>query len=520
MTHNLRSQNLQTFFEMMGNWSFGDYFKKEAIEFSWNLLTKEYGIDPDRLYVSYFEGLPSAGLEPDLEAKELWKSLGVKEDHILPGNMDDNFWEMGEQGPCGPCSEIHYDRIGGRNAAHLVNMDDPDVLEIWNNVFIQYNRESDRSLRSLPNKHVDTGLGFERLVSVLQNKRSNYDTDVFTPLFERIQTITGGRPYAGAFGDADKDGVDTAYRVIADHVRTLSFAIADGCVPNNEGRGYVIRRILRRGARYARRYFNVPIGSFFSQIVPTLVEQMGDMFPELRKKEADIKEILDEEEESFARTLDRGEKQFETYAIKTTKRGSKTLDGADVWRLYDTFGFPVDLTRIMAEEAGFDINEAEFVTAQAAAKEASKVVKKAGAAELVKLDVHDLGKLEGMAEVTKTDDSFKYGKLEDLSAKIQAIYYQSEFLKSTKDIPATKQFGIILDKTNFYAEQGGQEYDTGKIVIDGEAEFEVTNVQVYAGYVLHTGYLVEGQFSVNNNVLAEYDEVIPYPPPLGDVDNI
>ena len=263
---------------MLGYWSFGDYFKKEAITLSWELLTKVYGIDPDRLYVSYFEGDAAGGLEPDLESKELWKSMGVKEDHILPGNMKDNFWEMGDQGPCGPCSEVHYDRIGGRNAAHLVNQDDPDVLEIWNNVFIQYNRESDRSLRSLPNKHVDTGMGFERLVSVLQDVRSNYDTDVFAPLFKKIQELTGAAPYAGKFGAEDTDGVDTAYRVIADHIRTLSFAIADGCVPNNDGRGYVIRRILRRGARYARRYFNVSIGNFFSQLVPTLSQQLVRIF--------------------------------------------------------------------------------------------------------------------------------------------------------------------------------------------------------------------------------------------------
>jgi alanyl-tRNA synthetase len=292
-----------TFFEMMGNWSFGDYFKKEAIEFSWNLLTKVYGLDPDRIYVTYFEGKPDAGLEPDLEARDLWKSVGVADDHILSGNMADNFWEMGDQGPCGPCSELHYDRIGGRNAAHLVNMDDPNVLEIWNNVFIQYNREPDRSLKPLPNKHIDTGLGFERLVSILQDKMSNYDTDVFTPLFKVIQEVTGAREYRGGFGDEDPDGVDTAYRVVADHVRLLTFAIADGGNPNNAGRGYVVRRVLRRGARYARKYFNTEIGSFFSKIVPTVVEQMGDMFPEIRRKEADIKEILNEEEASFAKTL-------------------------------------------------------------------------------------------------------------------------------------------------------------------------------------------------------------------------
>lgn len=393
---------------MLGNWSFGDYFKKEAIGYSWELLTKVYGLKPDKLYVTYFEGNEKGGLEPDLEAKELWRSVGVAEDHILPGNMKDNFWEMGDQGPCGPCSEIHYDRIGGRNAAHLVNQDDPNVLEIWNNVFIQYNREADKSLRLLPNKHVDTGLGFERLVSVLQGRMSNYDTDVFSPLFKRIQEVTGARPYRGKFGDEDPDGIDMAYRVVADHVRLLTFAIADGAVPNNEGRGYVVRRVLRRGSRYARKYLNIEIGQFFSRIVPTLVEQMGDMFPEIRKKEDDIKEIMDEEEESFSRTLDRGEKMFEHYAQKAKLHDSKKLDGADVWRLYDTFGFPVDLTRLMADERGLEIDDKEFEEAQAKAKEASKGVKKA-VADLVKLDVHDLGKLERMNDVPKTNDAAKFG---------------------------------------------------------------------------------------------------------------
>ena len=493
-----------TYFEMLGNWSFGDYFKKEAIGYSWKLLTEVYGLEKDRLYVTYFEGYKPGGLEPDLEAKALWLEVGVAEDHILPGDMKDNFWEMGDQGPCGPCSEIHYDRIGGRNAAHLVNQDDPNVLEIWNNVFIQYNREPDKSLRSLPNKHVDTGMGFERLVSILQNKMSNYDTDVFTPLFDRIQEITGARPYAGKFGDEDADGVDTAYRVVADHVRLLTFAITDGGYPNNEGRGYVVRRVLRRGARYARKYFNVQIGNFFSKIVPTLVKQMGKMFPEVIGKEAEVKEILDEEELSFAKTLDRGEKQFETYAAKSKQNGQTGLHGADVWRLYDTFGFPVDLTRLMAEERSLTIDDNEFEAARLAAKEASKSEKKA-ASGLLKLDVHDLGELEKMAQVTKTDDSAKHGR-ENINGKIQAIYHAKKFHDSTTSIPEGDQIGLIMDKTCFYAEQGGQEYDTGRIVIDGQAEMQVENVQLYAGYVLHTGYMKYGQYNVGDQAICEYDE--------------
>lgn len=499
----------QTFFEMLGNWSFGDYFKQGAVELSWELLTKVYGIEPDRLYVTYFEGYEAGGLEPDLEAKEIWNSVGVAEDHILPGDMKDNFWEMGDQGPCGPCSEIHYDRIGGRNAAHLVNQDDPNVLEIWNNVFIQYNRESDKSLRPLPHKHVDTGLGYERLVSVLQNKSSNYDTDVFTPLFVKIQEITGAREYRGKFGDDDPDGIDTAYRVVADHVRTLTFAITDGAAPNADGRGYVVRRVLRRGVRYARKYFNSEIGGFFSKIVPTLVRQMSEMFPEIRRKESDVIEILDEEEKSFAKTLDRGERQFEHYAQKAKLKDSTKLHGADVWRLYDTFGFPVDLTRLMAEERGLEIDDTEFEEARLKAKEASRGEKKA-ASDLVKLDVHDLGKLSKMNDVPLTDDEPKFG-LENITSQIKAIYHAKQFLQSTKEIPEGEQIGLIVDRTNFYAEQGGQENDTGKIIIDGIAELEVQNVQVYAGYVLHTGYLKYGSLSVGDEVICEYDELRRWP---------
>ena len=496
---------MQTFFEMLGNWSFGDYFKKEAIEYSWRLLTKVYGLDPNRLYVTYFEGNPAGNLEPDLEAKSFWQSVGVPDDHILTGDMKDNFWEMGDQGPCGPCSEIHYDRIGGRNAAHLVNQDDPNVLEIWNNVFIQYNREPDKSLRPLPSKHVDTGMGFERLVSILQDKPSNYDTDCFTPLFTKIQEITGVRPYRGTFGSDDADGIDTAYRVVADHVRTLTFAITDGAYPNNEGRGYVIRRVLRRGARYARKYLNVEIGSFFSKIVPTLAEQMGGMFPEIKHKEQEVKDALDEEERSFSKTLDRGERQFEVYAEQSKKKNLKSLHGADVWRLYDTFGFPDDLTRLMAEERGLGIDENEFEAARLKAKEASRGEKKA-AADLIKLDVHDLGILEKMSSVTKTNDDAKFGR-DNIKAHIKAIFHAKKFLDDTSSVPDGEQMGLILDRTNFYAEQGGQEYDTGKIIIDGKAELEVQNVQAYAGYVLHTGYMKYGSFQTGDEIICEYDEL-------------
>lgn len=307
-------------------------------------------------------------------------------------------------------SEIHYDRIGGRNAAHIVNADDPNVVEIWNNVFIQFNREEDGSLKTLPAKHVDTGMGFERLVSAIQDVLSNYDTDVFRPIFQKIQEVSGVRPYSGKFGAEDTDGIDTAYRVIADHARTLTFALSDGGIPSNVGRGYVLRRVLRRGARYARKKLNVQIGSFFSSISPVIIEQLGDFFPELKRSPEEVKKLLDEEEVSFAKTLDRGEKLFEGYVTQTKEGGGMILNGKDVWRLYDTYGFPVDLTRLMAEELNLTIDEEAFLAAQAHSKEASKGAAKVGAKDAVKLDVHDIGALEKNPDVTTTDDSAKFSE--------------------------------------------------------------------------------------------------------------
>lgn len=494
-----------TFFEMLGNWSFGDYFKKEAIEMSWDLLTKVYGLDPSRLYVTYFEGNPAMNLEPDLEAKTLWQSVGVADDHIIPGNMKDNFWEMGDQGPCGPCSEVHYDKVGGRNAADLVNMDDPLVVEIWNNVFIQFDRQADKSLKSLPAKHVDTGMGYERLVSALQDKISNYATDIFTPLFDRIQEVTGARDYTDKYGKDDVDGIDTAYRVVADHIRLLTFSMADGAVPNNDGRGYVVRRVLRRGVRYARKYFNAEIGSFFSQILPALVAQMGGQFPEIVKKQADIKDILDEEEEAFSRTLDRGERQFEKYAAAAVKSGANKLSGADVWRLYDTFGFPEDLTQLMAEERGLTIDSEEVSTAREKAREASKSVKEA-VQTFAKLNVHQIAELENEHKLERPDSEAKYLR-GDINSNVQLIYTGTGFVKSTKDIPLSTPIGVLLDKTNFYAESGGQVADTGRIIIDDVAEFKVLDVQEFGGFVLHNGYMESGELSAGDKVICEFDEL-------------
>ncbi|KAF3905529.1 hypothetical protein AA313_de0202619 [Arthrobotrys entomopaga] len=498
-----------TFFEMLGNWSFGDYFKKEAVEFSWELLTQVFKLDSKRLYVTYFGGDAASGLPADLETKDLWLKIGVEDDHVLPGNLKDNFWEMGDQGPCGPCTEIHYDRIGGgRNAAHLVNMDDPNVLEIWNNVFIQFNREADKSLKPLPRKHVDTGMGFERLVSILQDKPSNYDTDVFAPLFAKIQEVSGVRPYSGKFGKDDTDQIDTAYRVIADHLRTLAFGLADDGRPSNEGRGYVLRRIIRRGARYARRKMGVEIGSFFSKLLPTLVDQMSPVFPELKTNQENVKRYLDDEEKAFAKTLDKGEKLFEGLAQTALDGGNKILSGDDVWKLYDTFGFPIDLTRIMAEELGLTIDEPGLEKAEKDAKERSKMKKMIGGKEAPTLDVHNLNTLSE-EKVPRTNDEykFKWGKDATINdAKVLKILIDNKFVSSTKGSPADEQIGIILDKTCMYAEQGGQIYDHGSISIPGKADLPVNYLQVFRGWVLHVGTIKTGVLKIGDIVRVEYDE--------------
>ncbi|KAJ2878751.1 Alanine--tRNA ligase [Coemansia aciculifera] len=492
-----------TFFEMLGNWSFGNYFKKEAIGFAWNLLTKVYGLDPSRLYVTYFEGSAADGLPVDSEARQYWLDLGLPESRVLPFGSKENFWEMGEQGPCGPCSEIHYDRIGGgRDAGPLVNLDDPDVLEIWNLVFMEFNREADGRLRGLPHKHIDTGMGLERLVSVLQDKRSNYDTDVFMPLFDAIQQLTGARQYTGNVGAADTDGIDMAYRVIADHVRTLSFSIADGGRPSNQGRGNVLRRILRRGARYARRRFDVELGNFFARLVDTLVVNIGDAFPELSANAETIKEVLCDEERAFARTLDRGERLFEQ-TVAALPEGQTVIPGRQVWRLYDTYGFPVDLTQIMAQERGLRVDEDAFKAEEELAKEESRRSRSGTQAAVITLDVHALAELKARA-VPSTDDQPKFPGAPVAGARVLALVTASGLVDSVSDPSAV--VGVVLDRTCFYAEQGGQEYDTGALVaVDDSAEVAVEDVQVYGGYVLHRGVLSSGALSVGDAVDAQID---------------
>ena len=343
-----------TFFEMLGNWSFGDYFKEEAISWAWELLTEVYHLDPARLYATYYGGDPKQPTVPaDEEAKKIWLRY-LPAERVLPFNMKDNFWEMGDTGPCGPCSEIHYDRIGGRDAASLVNMDDPDVLEIWNLVFMQFERKEGGSLIELPAKSVDTGMGLERVTSVLLDVRSNYDTDLFVHIFKAIKEKTAtSKTYTGKVGEDDKDHVDMAYRVIADHIRTLTIALTDGATPSNEGRGYVLRRILRRAVRFGREILDAPPG-FFHQLVDAVLETLGDAFPTLRQNPEDVRAIIKEEEAQFGRTLDRGIKQFKTFA----KKGSIT--GEDAFLLFTTYGFPVDLTQLMGEELKVEVDMPGF----------------------------------------------------------------------------------------------------------------------------------------------------------------
>ena len=462
--------------------------------------------------MTYFGGEPSAGLEPDLEAKQLWMDLGLPEARVLPGNMKDNFWEMGETGPCGPCSEIHYDRIGGgRDAAPLVNMDDPDVIEIWNLVFMQFNRESDKSLKPLPKKHIDCGLGFERLVSLLQDKRSNYDTDVFTPIFEAIQRGTGAKEYTGKLGDEDADGVDMAYRVVADHVRTLTIALADGGRPDNVGRGYVLRRILRRGIRFATEKLNAKPG-FFASLVDVVVELLGETFPEVLKDPQATKDVINEEEAQFLKTLSRGRKLLDR-TIAKLPTGTKVLPGDIAWRLYDTYGFPVDLTQLMSEERGLQVDIDGYEVSKQAAQLASQGA--TGAAEdRIALDVHSITHLRDDLKLPATDDAPKYDyepdskrpdavyKFAPCRAKVVALRRDKKFVDSAEN----EEVGVMLDRTCFYAEQGGQIYDEGFLVkADDEAvELKVSNVQVRGGYVLHRGRL-EGRLTVGDTVQTQLD---------------
>lgn len=426
-----------TMFEMLGNWSFGDYFKKDAISWAWELLTEVYGVDKDCLYVTIFEGDKSENLDRDTEAYNYWKEL-IAEDRILNGNKADNFWEMGAQGPCGPCSEIHVDirskeEKAAVDGATLVNMDHPQVVEIWNLVFMQYNRMADGSLKNLPNQHVDTGMGFERLAMVLQNVQSNYDTDVFTPLIREIETITGH-----TYGKTTQE--DIAIRVIADHLRAVSFSIADGQLPSNNGAGYVIRMILRRAIRYGFTYLGKK-EPFIYQLVNTLSKQMGDAFPELKSQKNLILNVIKEEEASFLRTLENGLTLLDSMIAGMKSDGSKTLDGKKAFELNDTYGFPKELTRLILSEQGLEMDEEGFSIALKKQQDDSR-----------KASVTETSDWTVLVD----DDTQEFIGYDKLEADVRISQYRKVTSKKDGEL-----YQIVFNMTPFYGESGGQTGDKG-----------------------------------------------------------
>ena len=419
---------------------------------------------------------------------------------------------MGETGPCGPCSEIHYDRIGGRDASALVNADDPDVIEIWNIVFIQYNRD-EKGLTLLPQKHIDTGMGLERLTSILQNRRSNYDIDVFQPLFAKLAEHSQVGKYTGKVGDDDDTLKDTAYRAIADHARTLCFAIADGAVPNNEGRGYVLRRVLRRATRYGQQILKAPAG-FFQTLVPVVVDTFGTFFPELKEKQALIQEVIAEEELAFSTMLDRGIKFFTELEAEVKAEGGNQVSGEKAFFLYDTLGFPIDLTELMAQEAGMTVDTRGFAQAMEAQKERSRQARaaaKSGGAPRFELLAEQTSALSKKG-VLPTDDSFKYKWDVELPATIMAIYGPDGFYEEGQSAGPGDFVGVVMDKSSFYAEAGGQEADSGSLrLVDTSGSvigsFDVRDVQSYGGFLLHTGIVETGAVQLGSivNCRVDYD---------------
>lgn len=454
-----------TMFEMLGNWSFGDYFKKEAIEWAWELLVEVYKIDKNRLYFTVFEGDEKDGTAQDDEAFELWKNLleknGLTTDKILKANKKDNFWEMGDTGPCGPCSEIHVDlrseeEIVKKPGRTLVNNDHPQVVEIWNLVFMEFNRLANGTLQPLPAKHVDTGMGFERLAMVLQHKKSNYDTDIFSPLTDKIAQISG-IAYKNSLDTQHK--TDVAIRVIADHVRAVAFSIADGQLPSNNGAGYVIRRILRRAIRYGYSFLDQK-KAFIYQLVEVLANQMGEAFPELSTQQELITNVIKEEEDSFLRTLDKGITRFENYI---SREASSTINGVFAFELYDTFGFPIDLTQLMANENGFNVDMEGFNKELKQQKNRSRAATKIEAG-----DWNTIQNVQGLHFIG----------YDNLACETQIVTYRKINSKGKEF------FQLVLEKTPFYPEGGGQVGDVGYIESNGE-KIEVLDTKKENNLIIH-----------------------------------
>ncbi len=446
-----------TMFEMLGNWSFGDYFKEEAIEWAWELLTDVYKIDKSRLYVTVFEGDPSENLPFDQDAFDFWKKW-ISEDRILRGNKKDNFWEMGDTGPCGPCSEIHVDLRDEADRASvdaktLVNESHPQVIEIWNNVFMEFNRKADGSLEKLPAQHVDTGMGFERLCMALQGKQSNYDTDVFQPLIQFIEAASGFK-----YGSTEK--TDIAMRVMSDHIRTIAFAISDGQLPSNNKAGYVIRRILRRAVRYGYTFLNLK-EPFLFKLIPTLSDQMGRQFPELEAQKGLIEKVIQEEEISFLRTLETGIVKFNDFASKNP--AGSVVPGSFAFELFDTFGFPIDLTQLIAREQDLTVDMDGFAENLRQQKERSRSAASVEASDWIEV---------------MEDDQQDFVGYDFLDANVKIARYREVQTKGKK------QYQLIFNLTPFYAESGGQVGDTG-IITSGDDRVEILDTRKEHGVTVH-----------------------------------
>ena len=459
-----------TFFEMLGNWSFGDYFKRDAIIWSWELLTQHWGIPKERLWVTVFGGDAKDGLPADEEAERIWKECtDIDPTHVLRFGRKDNFWEMGESGPCGPCTEIHIDRGGpgtnpldGADRANGVNAGNERFMEIWNNVFIQFNRRADGGLEELPQKHVDTGMGFERVLAVLNGRNSNYETDLFQPIFRRIETLTGKR-YEGGNSESD-----VAFRVIADHVRALTAALSDGALPGNEGRGYVLRRLLRRAARFGRQQLGMQ-QPFIHAVVGTVADILGDAFPEMRARRDHVAHIIEAEEKAFLATLDKGLVLFESLAATVQRGSSKVIAGQAAYDLYATFGFPRDLVDLMARERGLSVDDTGWNSAEAAHRDASRG--EGGGKWLV--DPEELKGLPATRVLAHGADG-----CDGFTAKVRPVkLVAGKFL--------------VLDRTPFYAESGGQLGDRGMVAAAGFC-FEVSDTKKFGDVIVHVGRVALG----------------------------
>jgi alanyl-tRNA synthetase len=510
-----RSRRHHTFFEMLGNWSFGDYFKEGAIAMAWELLTQVWGLDPERLHISCFEGDPANGVPRDTEAAEIWQRVcGVPAERIHYFGKD-NFWEMGDTGPCGPCTEIYIDRTPDKTGGKDVNGEDPRVMEIWNLVFIQYNRDQAGTLTPLPAQHVDTGMGFERICQVLQDKQDNFGIDLWDPFFAAIGGLSGKR-YTGQYpksnvADPEAEAADPqlrtdiAFRVIADHLRCLTFALTDGATPSNEGRGYVLRRILRRAVRFGRQQLGLG-RPFLHELVPVVVESMGDAFPELKKNASSVADTILEEEESFGKTIERGIALFEEAAGSGTSVPAKQISADNAFKLYDTYGFPVDLTQVMAAERGMTVDMEGFDRLMEQARERSRGV--GGGADL-KASLVDVVQKHGGELGATAFVGYEITELMPRSTRLHLFVERDGAFVAADRAERGQRVAVVVDQTPFYAEAGGQVGDSGTLQVAGDGGGRVSiDTTVRVGEVIfHLGTVVAPIAAGAHNVALAVDRV-------------